>query len=51
MEILVAEDERIPRRSLRIQLKRWGHSVVAAGGGAQARKRFRQQQFDIVVTG
>ena len=50
MKILVAEDERISRRSLQRQLERWGHDVVATADGAEAWREFQQQQFDIVVT-
>ncbi len=50
MRILIAEDERITRRSLQRQLERWGHDVFAAEDGAEAWGRFQTQQFDIVVT-
>ncbi len=50
MKILVAEDERITRRSLQKQLEAWGHSVVAAEDGSEAWEEFQRQQFDIVVT-
>jgi sigma-B regulation protein RsbU (phosphoserine phosphatase) len=50
MRILVAEDERITRRSLQRELERWGHEVVAVEDGAEAWEQFQSQQFDIVVT-
>lgn len=50
MRILIAEDERITRRSLEAQLEGWGHDVVAVADGAEAWQRFQGQQFDIVVT-
>ena len=50
MRILVAEDERITRRTLQRQLESWGHEVVVAEDGAEAWDRFQQQQCDIVVT-
>lgn len=50
MKILIAEDERITRRTLQRQLEGWGHEVVAAEDGAVAWEHFQQQQFDIVVT-
>ena len=50
MKILVAEDERVTRRSLQRQLEQWGHEVLAAEDGAQAWDRFQQDQFDVVVT-
>jgi sigma-B regulation protein RsbU (phosphoserine phosphatase) len=50
MKILVAEDERITRRSLQRKLEHWGHEVLAVEDGAQAWDRFQQESFDIVVT-
>ena len=50
MRILVAEDERITRRTLQKHLEGWGHDVVAAEDGAVAWSQFQQQSFDIVVT-
>ena len=50
MRILIAEDERITRRSLQKQLEGWGHDVAAAEDGAEAWRLFADQQFDIVVT-
>jgi sigma-B regulation protein RsbU (phosphoserine phosphatase) len=50
MRILVAEDERITRRSLQRQLERWGHDVHVAEDGAAAWEYFQHQEFDIVVT-
>lgn len=50
MRILIAEDERITRRSLLRELERWNHEVVATEDGAQAWKEFQHQQFDLVVT-
>jgi sigma-B regulation protein RsbU (phosphoserine phosphatase) len=48
--ILVAEDERITRRSLQRELESWGHEVVVAEDGAAAWDRFEAEEFDIVVT-
>ena len=50
MRILIAEDERITRRSLQRQLEAFGHEVVAAEDGAEAWDRFESDEFDIVVT-
>ena len=50
MKILIAEDERITRRSLQRQLEAWGHDVVAAEDGAEAWEQFQQEEFEIVVT-
>ena len=50
MKVLIADDERITRRSIQRQLEGWGHDVVTAEDGAEAWAQFQQQQFDIVVT-
>ncbi len=50
MRILIAEDERITRRTLQRQLEGWGHEVVAAEDGAEAWEKFQQHPCDIVVT-
>ena len=50
MNILIAEDERISRRSLQRKLEGWGHDVVATEDGQQAWEEFQNQAFDIVVT-
>ncbi len=50
MKILIAEDERVTRRSLQRQLESWGHSVIAAADGGEAWEEFQRRQFDIVVT-
>ncbi|MHC4850283.1 MAG: PP2C family protein-serine/threonine phosphatase, partial [Planctomycetota bacterium] len=50
MRILIAEDERITRRTLERALTRWGHDVVAAADGVEAWEAFQGEQFDIVVT-
>ena len=50
MRILIAEDERITRRSLQRQLEKWGHEVIAAEDGVEAWEQFQQHPCDIVVT-
>ena len=50
MRILIAEDERITRRSLQKQLEGWGHDVLAAEDGVEAWSLFQQKPFDIIVT-
>lgn len=50
MRILIAEDERITRRSLQKQLEGWGYDVVAVEDGVEAWEQFQRRQFDIVVT-
>jgi sigma-B regulation protein RsbU (phosphoserine phosphatase) len=49
MRILVAEDERITRRSLERKLVAWGHEVASAEDGQQACDRFGEG-FEIVLT-
>ncbi len=50
MKILIAEDERISRRSLERQMEQWGHEVVAVEDGDQAWIAFQAGEFDAVVT-
>jgi two-component system NtrC family sensor kinase len=50
VRILIAEDERIRRLTLRRQLERWGYSAVTVENGSQAWEEFQRQQFDRVVT-
>lgn len=50
MKILVAEDERVTRRSIQRKLEHWGHEVVAVENGAEAWDQFMNEQFDVVVT-
>ena len=50
MKILVAEDERVTRRSIQRQLEKMGHEVIAVEDGALAWDQFKNEQFDVVVT-
>jgi putative two-component system response regulator len=50
VKILIAEDERITRRTLQRQLDAWGHEVVAVEDGQAAWERYRDGGFDIVVS-
>lgn len=50
MKILIAEDERISRRSLERQVEQWGHAVVAVEDGDQAWAAFQADDFDAVIT-
>jgi sigma-B regulation protein RsbU (phosphoserine phosphatase) len=50
MKILLAEDERLTRRSIQRELERSGHEVLAVEDGAAAWDEFQRQQFDMVVT-
>ncbi len=50
MRILLAEDERLTRRSLQRQLESWGHDVAAAEDGARAWDLYTQEPFDVVIS-
>jgi phosphoserine phosphatase RsbU/P len=50
MRVLIAEDERITRRSLEHKLKQWGHDVVAVEDGAAAWAAFQRFGFDAVLS-
>jgi len=50
MKILLAEDERLTRRSLQRELERWGHEVLAVENGVVAWDAFQRGQFDMVLT-
>ena len=50
MKILIAEDERITRRTLRRHLESWGHEVVDAANGSQGWDEFQTGQFPIVIS-
>jgi diguanylate cyclase (GGDEF)-like protein len=43
MKILVAEDDSVTRRLLRVALERWNYEVIAVGDGAQAREALFQE--------
>jgi sigma-B regulation protein RsbU (phosphoserine phosphatase) len=50
VRILIAEDERITRRSLERQLARWDYDVVATEDGQEAWEAYERERFDVVVT-
>lgn len=50
MKILIAEDERITRRSLQRQLEKLGHEVIAVENGAEAWTILQQEDIPIVIT-
>jgi len=50
MRILIAEDERISRRSLERQLALWGHDVVVAEDGEAAWRAFEEGEFDVLIS-
>ncbi len=49
-DILIVDDERSMREFLAIYLRRAGHRVEAAEGGAQAIATLKAREFDIVIT-
>ena len=50
MRVLIAEDERITRRSLERRLVEWGHEVACAADGTEAWKMFEARPFDAVLS-
>ncbi len=48
--VLLVEDERLVRESLRLLLLKDAHTVVEANNGAEGFSLFRTGQFDLVVT-
>jgi len=50
VRILLAEDERLTRRSLQRQLEAWGHEVVAAEDGAVAWEQYKSDTFEVVIS-
>jgi sigma-B regulation protein RsbU (phosphoserine phosphatase) len=50
MKILLAEDERLTRRSLQRELERMGHEVAATEDGVAAWEAFESEPYDLVVT-
>ena len=50
MRILIAEDERITRRTLQRQLEQWGHEVTAATDGKEAWEYFNASPFSLVIS-
>ena len=50
MRILLAEDERMTRRSLERELTKWGHEVVAVEDGLAAWEVYEGGRFDLVLT-
>jgi signal transduction histidine kinase len=47
---LIAEDDRVSRRLLQGLLERWGYQVVAASDGAEAWRRFQEDEFPLVIS-
>ncbi len=50
ISILVAEDNAVNLRLVKLNLEGWGHKVSAAENGQQAVELFREDQFDLVLT-
>lgn len=50
MRVLIAEDERITRRSLERRLVEWGHDVACASDGTEAWSMFEARPFDAVLS-
>jgi two-component system, NtrC family, sensor kinase len=50
MKILIAEDDRVSRRLLQGLLERWGYQVVATPDGAEAWRRFQEDEFPLVIS-
>ena len=50
MCILLVEDERVVRETLRLLFTRDSHTVVEANNGAEAFALFHREKFDLVVT-
>jgi two-component system, NtrC family, response regulator PilR len=49
-DILIVDDERSMREFLAIYLRRTGHRVEAAAGGADGLAALRSREFDVVIT-
>ncbi len=50
MKVLIAEDDRVSRRLLQSLLEKWGYQVVAASDGAEAWRRFQEDEFPLVIS-
>ena len=48
--ILLVDDERLVRETIRLMLAHCGYIVVEANNGAEALGLFRQSRFDLVMT-
>ncbi len=50
LEILVAEDNAVNQRLVKLSLEGWGHKVTLANDGLEAVKAFSENRFDLVLT-
>ncbi len=50
MKILIAEDDLISRKVLRLSLQQLGHEVLSAGDGAEAWKLFDQEPVRVIIS-
>jgi signal transduction histidine kinase len=50
MKVLIAEDDRVSRRLLQSLLEKWGYQVVSAPDGAEAWRRFQEDEFPLVIS-
>jgi CheY-like chemotaxis protein len=48
--VLLVDDERLVRETIRLMLAQSGYTVVEANNGAEALGLFRQSRFDLVMT-
>ncbi len=50
LTILVAEDNAVNQRLVKLNLEQWGHKVTVANDGDEAVKAFNSRSFDLVLT-
>ena len=50
LRILVAEDNAVNQRLVKLNLEQWGHKVTVANDGDEAVKEFNSRTFDLVLT-
>jgi signal transduction histidine kinase/CheY-like chemotaxis protein len=49
IQILVAEDNAVNQRLVKLNLEQWGHQVTVTNDGSEAVTAFRGQRFDLVL--
>jgi signal transduction histidine kinase/CheY-like chemotaxis protein len=49
LEVLVAEDNAVNQRLVKLNLEGWGHRVTVAGDGIEAVETFDGREFDLVL--